>query len=246
MLTKGIIINKIGNDNHYLVRIPILENAGDTTQSIVEATLAYTAGIVESLNVDDVVIVGFENHNATKPIIIGKLWLQDDLSSSRGFANLESLSVKSSASLPNDITFGGKEFNNISGMLEHIEDIDAGSVTSVNGQVGDVVLDIPSGQVYWHTITLGELTTGGGSGCRFSFTHHKSTGLTNAEVQSMLTNEKCLGGYAQDGFKSNFDVGALMKVGYSHSSYTFTFLTSSGTIRDVVLDASVEASDLVG
>lgn len=122
MLTKAIIVDKIGNDNHYLVRIPILESAGDTTQSIIEATLSYTPGIIESFKKDDVVIVGFENHSPDSPIIMGRLWLTEDLVDARGYANIESLNVKDYVSLPNNITIGGKDFINISGLLEYLKD----------------------------------------------------------------------------------------------------------------------------
>ena len=88
MLTKGIIIDRVGNDNHYLVRIPILEGASDVEHSIIEATLAYTSGIVESYKPDDVVVVGFENHSPDSPIIVGKLFLQDDVNETlKDFSN---------------------------------------------------------------------------------------------------------------------------------------------------------------
>lgn len=121
MLTKGIIIDRVGNDNHYLVRIPILENANDVEHSIVEATLAYTSGIVESFKPDDVVVVGFENHSPDSPIIVGKLFLQEDVNEPRGFANLESLNVSKSVVLPEDTTIAGQSLKNLPNLLETLQ-----------------------------------------------------------------------------------------------------------------------------
>ena len=121
MLTKGIIIDRVGNDNHYLVRIPILEGASDVEHSIIEATLAYTSGIVESFKPDDVVVVGFENHSPDNPIIVGKLFLQDDVNEPRGFANLESLNVSKSVVLPEDTIIAGQSLKNLPNLLETLQ-----------------------------------------------------------------------------------------------------------------------------
>ena len=118
MLTKGIIVDRVGNDNHFLVRIPILENANDIENSIIEATLSYTTGVVESFKPEDVVIVGFENHSPDNPIIVGKLYLQDDANEPRGFANLESLNVSKSVVLPEDTTIAGQSLKNLTNLLE--------------------------------------------------------------------------------------------------------------------------------
>ena len=120
MLTKGIIIGRVGSDNHYLVRIPILESANDVSRAIVEATLSYTPGIVESFKENDVVILGFENHNASNPIIVGRLFLQEDINKPRGFANLESLNVSKSVILPEDTTIGGQSLKNLPGLLDSL------------------------------------------------------------------------------------------------------------------------------
>lgn len=125
MLTKGIIVGRVNDDNTYLVRIPLLENIGDATQSVLVATLSYTSGIVESLKKDDVVEIGFEEHSPDNPVIIGKLFLNEDITESRGFANLESLKVRDNVSLPNTTTIGGKEisaqyFNAIDDRLDEL------------------------------------------------------------------------------------------------------------------------------
>ena len=121
MLTKAIIIDKL-LDNHYLIRIPLLESPGDLEDSKIEAILSHTPGIEESYKSGDVVIVGFEEHSADNPIILGKLFTRDDVES-RGHAQLESLSVKDNVSLPKDITSGGVTFTNFSQLIEHIQDM---------------------------------------------------------------------------------------------------------------------------
>ena len=119
MLTKAIILNRL-QDNHYLIRIPILESPGDTAIFSIEATLAHTPGIIESYKEGDVVIVGFEDHSASNPIIIGKLFLEGG-NEARGYAQVESLNVKESASLPDTLNIGGMEFKNVSQMLTALE-----------------------------------------------------------------------------------------------------------------------------
>ena len=139
MLTKGIIVNKLVDNNHYIIRIPLLESASDLENSNVEATLAYTSGIVESFKPDDVVIVGFEEHNANRPIIIGKLFLPDDIDEPRGFANFESLNVSKSVTLPDDTTIGGQSLKNLPNILDYLLSRDSGgdSPTPPTPVVGD-------------------------------------------------------------------------------------------------------------
>ena len=138
MLTKAIILNRL-LDNHYLVRIPILENPNDSEISKVEATLSHTPGIVEAFKKDDVVIVGFEDHSPYKPIILGKLFVDEDENEPRGYAQVESLEVKESASLPNDLTIGGRDFQNVSQMFDNLQDLQDSSiedvVTNVDGHL---------------------------------------------------------------------------------------------------------------
>lgn len=123
MLTKAIILDRL-LDNHYLVRVPVLESPNDLEMSKVEATLAHVPGIVESYKTGDVVMVGFEDHNPYKPIILGKLYLQDEEDTSRGHAELEALDVKEKVSLPNNLTIGGKTFTNVSEFFEYLQDLE--------------------------------------------------------------------------------------------------------------------------
>ena len=176
MLTKGIILGKVVDDNHYMVRIPLLENTGDLDKSNVLATLAYTSGVVESLKEGDAVIVGFEEHDAFKPVIVGRLFTTDSVKEPRGYANVEALNVKNSASLPDNLTIGGIDFENVSGMFEHIldslgnsdfsnyvpytgadSDVALGnhSLTAQSLEAGEVQVNGPTYTAYYYSDTIG-------------------------------------------------------------------------------------------
>ena len=98
MLTKGIIVNKSINSGKYLVRVPYLENAGKTRNCNLEATVAVVPGVSESFAPDDVVILGFEDHQPDKPIIVGKLFIGEE--EARGYAKFSAITVQNSARLP--------------------------------------------------------------------------------------------------------------------------------------------------
>ena len=104
MITKGIIMERVLNSNTYKVRIPYLERAGINDKNYLEAIVSHEPGIVDNYQVGDVVIVGFEDHNGDKPIILGKLLLNND--DSRGAANVDALDVSTSARLPQNTMIG--------------------------------------------------------------------------------------------------------------------------------------------
>lgn len=104
MITKGIILERVVNSNIYKVRIPYLEKAGFNAEETHEAILCHEPGVIESYLPGDVVLIGFEDHNANQPIILGKLYLQEN--ASRGYGNFESLNVSSSANLPQNTCIG--------------------------------------------------------------------------------------------------------------------------------------------
>jgi len=104
MLTKGIIKERILDSNLYRVRIPYFEQAGFKNVEYYDAIVAHEPALIDSYNVGDVVIIGFEDHEADKPVIIGKLLLNKE--ESRGYANVESLNVTTSARLPENTMIG--------------------------------------------------------------------------------------------------------------------------------------------
>jgi len=110
MITKAIILERIINSNTYAVRVPYLESAGIRTGKII-ATLSDNPAISEEYRVGDVVYVGFEEHQAEKVVILGKLSLNEN--EPRGHANLESLDVQNSARLPKNTTIGDVDYSEI-------------------------------------------------------------------------------------------------------------------------------------
>ena len=110
MITKAIILERIINSNTYAVRVPFLESAGIRTGKII-ATLSDNPAISEEYRVGDVVYVGFEEHQAEKVVILGKLSLNEN--EPRGHANLESLDVQNSARLPKNTTIGDVDYSEI-------------------------------------------------------------------------------------------------------------------------------------
>lgn len=97
MITKAIIkqLNTL-NDNHFLVYIPLLRKANAPESSAtLSATLIVLPGVENSLKVDDVVFVTFEDNQMDKPVILGKLYTgkEDNITTN--------LTVKSLVSLEN-------------------------------------------------------------------------------------------------------------------------------------------------
>ena len=106
MITKGLIKGKLAGTNRYNVRIPYFETAGDNVEYVVSAPVSYTPGTVNSLEEGDVVFVAFEDHFIDKPVIIGKLFVDYDVSSNRGAAKFASLDVSDSVKLPANTMVG--------------------------------------------------------------------------------------------------------------------------------------------
>lgn len=125
MITKAIIKSRILNSNKYYVRIPYFEQANvknnNLTDSFFEATLSQTPGFINSYNEGDVVFVSFEDSKASKPVILGKLFL--DKEESRGFLKANSLTVDGSVILPVDTVIGDFKFKNMYGTLENLKNI---------------------------------------------------------------------------------------------------------------------------
>lgn len=123
MITKGIIKGKVLDSNKYFVQIPYLEQSSvsnnGVTESVLEATLSHTPGVINSYNDGDTVFVSFEESRLDKPVILGKLLLDEN--SNRGYANFESLKVTNSVDLSGNVTISGTDFENILSTLEEIK-----------------------------------------------------------------------------------------------------------------------------
>ncbi len=121
MLTKGIIINKIIDSNKYLIRIPFLETSGFGEKQY-EAILSHEPFSYNSYLPGDVVIVGFEDHDGSKPIILGKL--DTDEVAQRGFISANALSVETSTTLSKDTKIGDYTYADFEKFVQKIYDMD--------------------------------------------------------------------------------------------------------------------------
>ena len=104
MFTKALITEtpKLG-DNHYKVRIPLFE---DTTgqEVIMDALCCHAPGVFNGFNVGDCVYVTFEDAKLNIPVIIGKLYVNEQDDFSTGYFN--NIKVTNNVKLPMDTTFG--------------------------------------------------------------------------------------------------------------------------------------------
>lgn len=102
MLTKGIILSIDLQENTCLVRIPIFETAGNFYKNESTAIVCIPPGIYNGLKVDDVVIIGFEDNNSGKPIILGKLYLgvTNEANSSNGSGVFSTLKITDTLEIP--------------------------------------------------------------------------------------------------------------------------------------------------
>lgn len=144
MITKGYVIGKSQqSSNKYLVRIPIFETAGiglsnsELNSSISECTLSHNPGTYEALKPGDCVFVSFEDNIPSRPIILGKLFVNIEEESS-GYQYNTDLKITHKATLPVDTTIGNVPFDNILNYFESINrDIDR---LSIAAQVANIIL----------------------------------------------------------------------------------------------------------
>lgn len=120
MITKAIVkeTNKIGT-NKFKVYIPLLRNANDEERdAIYDATLCYTAGIMYTLKVNDVVFVDFEDNLMEKPVILGKLYRGDTEDNSDVQLKVKTINITEKCSLPENTTISNV---NLKDMVKEIE-----------------------------------------------------------------------------------------------------------------------------
>lgn len=105
-------------DNHYLVRIPFLED-NTNQESVFTSIMMHQPGGYGGYQVGDCVLVSFENHEMKVPIILGKLdvgEVNDELNT----LVVDSLTVSSSVNLPKDTSFGGYSASDIFTLYQNI------------------------------------------------------------------------------------------------------------------------------
>lgn len=123
MFTKALIVKTPEEgDNHYKVRIPLFE---DTTgnEVIYDALSCHPPGVFNGYNEGDCVYVSFEDAKLNIPVIMGRLYTEEQDDYAKGLFN--NLNVTNSANLPMSTTFGGKmSINNLYDALQFINSSD--------------------------------------------------------------------------------------------------------------------------
>lgn len=106
MVTKAIVMSIAKNGTRCVVRMPLFENASNTSPVTAEALVSITPGLFNNLFVNDVVFVAFEENALEKPIIIGKLYRGTSYENGTkgGAGILDTLTVRTSASIPAETT----------------------------------------------------------------------------------------------------------------------------------------------
>lgn len=104
MITKAIIEQKI-DEFQYKVRIPIFDRTSDSTYFTDTAELAIAVasvpkGITNTLEVNDIVFVGFEDNNIANPVILGQLYNEKLLKQHNLHIQARSIDIEESVNLP--------------------------------------------------------------------------------------------------------------------------------------------------
>ena len=138
MITKGKILSTPFNniDNTFLVEINLFKTAGNLPEgskldaSKQTATLCLSAGMDNNYKIGDIVYLAFEENDLSKPVIIGKLFTNVDVSGNLrekepvGSADLQALTVSNTANLPLETVFSnGVDKITADMILTHIREI---------------------------------------------------------------------------------------------------------------------------
>lgn len=104
MITKAIIEQKL-DEFQYKVRIPIFDRTSDSTYFTDTAELAIAVasvpkGITNTLEVNDIVFVGFEDNNIANPVILGQLYNEKLLKQHNLHIQARSIDIEESVNLP--------------------------------------------------------------------------------------------------------------------------------------------------
>ena len=125
MITRAII-NKIDYESNKIrVRIPIYDGAQNSQGSTSDDDLSWASvmclpGLTINYEVGDIVIVGFEDDDIGKPIILGYLRLANGGSEKAKIsANLNSLVVNDSLTTSTDVKFGKLTYEQIFNKVEN-------------------------------------------------------------------------------------------------------------------------------
>ena len=109
MITRGII-EKIYDKDSVAVRLPLFDKAITSTKKtptdqLGTASICVLPNCIPNVRVGDVVYVGFENNDRSKPVIIGYVYVDTEYSTRQGIS-AQSIDVLATASLPAETTIG--------------------------------------------------------------------------------------------------------------------------------------------
>lgn len=140
MLCKAIIESKLSKYK-FKVRIPSLhkgvESIGATpTQNIPSAIASITAGVYPALKVNDVVLVGFEDDDIDKPVIVGLLFSDSAYNVGADIIS-DSLKVKVDATLPEETKIGEVTSTNIK-YLKGLNNNVQTQLNNANNRIDDI------------------------------------------------------------------------------------------------------------
>lgn len=137
MVFKAYIEGLPQNDNHFLVRIPKLED-NTTKEFVLSALLCNQPGEYANYKVGDVVFVEFEDNLLDVPVILGKLYtgVEDD---SRGYFKIDRLEVANHFEMPDNSTLGGYSVKDFFGLYQRVENTLLNNVNIlVYDEIGDI------------------------------------------------------------------------------------------------------------
>ena len=143
MVLKAFVIKlPQSDDNMFKVRIPFLED-NTTNEMVFDALLCNQPGEYNGYNVGDCVFVSFENDKLNTPIILGKLYVNQE-GELPTYHILNELNVTSRVTLPENTTIGNYTLGDILNSAQQL-----GNVTIVNQggnssstTIGDLKYDI--------------------------------------------------------------------------------------------------------
>lgn len=127
MLTRAYITELDLEHSKVRVRMPWIDGIENSSgyqlydSDLCWATIMYTPGIEINYNINDVVIVGFEDNNVGRPIVLGYLKLDGVDLDKELHINATDLTVSSKANLPLNTNIGKTPYEEIFNSVNEVE-----------------------------------------------------------------------------------------------------------------------------